>query len=176
MAEMIDDPFANYVVQTALDFAEGEQRAMLVREIMPHLSAIKTKTWYKRITIKLGLAPNHSTSHFDSGRHMSSRPYIEEGMHSRMPSEHRGLGPVHGYPSVPHGSDRHMDHRIPPPGFMHNPALGGHPSDRNGYRLAASQGISQHMPPPPPQQYGNFYPYGPRSALHHADPRSNGEY
>jgi len=171
MAEMIDDPFANYVVQTALDFADGDLRAVLVREIMPLLSSIKTKTWYKRITIKLGLAPSHSGGHFDSGRHMQ-RPYGEDGMHSRMPSEHRGIGPVHGYPPVPHGSDRHMDHRVPP-GFMHNPQMGGPPSDRNGYRVASHNGPPHGQAP---QQYGNFYPYGPRSTIHQTEYRSTNEY
>ena len=169
MAEMIDDPYANYVVQTALDYSEGEQRAMLVREIMPHLSAIKAKTWYKRIMGKLGLAPSHASGHIESSRHIT-RSY-DDGMHSRMPSEHR-IGHVHGYPPVAHGSDRHMDPRTPP-GFMHNPQLNAHPVDRNGYR-AASHGVAHQ--PQQPQQYGNFYPYGPRSAIHQTDYRSNGEF
>lgn len=167
MAEMIDDSFANYVVQTALDYAEGDQRAQLTKEIMPLLGSIKARSWYKRIMTKLGLGINNNNGggHYESSRHsMSPRQYIDDGIHQRMNSER---GPVHGYGHI-HGSDRSPDHL--PPGFMHSP-LGGHSSDRNGYRSQHQQSHSQV-----PQQYGNFYPYGPRAPVHHSEYRNNGEY
>jgi hypothetical protein len=168
MAEMIDDSFANYVVQTALDYAEGDQRAQLVKEIMPLLGSIKTRSWYKRIMNKLGLGINNGGgAHYDSSRpSMPPRQYIDDGIHQRMNSER---GSMHGYGQI-HGGDRSPDHL--PPGFMHSPLLGAHSSDRNGYR-------TQRQPPSHsqvPQQYGNFYPYGPRSPIHHSEYRTNGEY
>ena len=119
MAEMIDDSFANYVVQTALDYAEGDERAQLVKEIMPLLGSIKTRSWYKRIMNKLGLGINNGGGgHYDSSRHsMPPRQYIDDGIQQRMNSER---GSMHGYGQI-HGGDRSPDHL--PPGFMHSPLL-----------------------------------------------------
>jgi len=170
MADMIDDSYANYVVQTALDFAQGEERTELVKEIMPLLSSIKSRSWYKRILTKLGLAVNHNNNYYDSTRHSLSR-LVDDSIHSRMTSEHRGLGPMHGYSPI-HGPDRSLDHRVPPSGFIHGPPGGGPPSDRNGYRVQQHP-VSTHAQLPP--QYANFYPYG-RSVVHHSDYRSNADY
>ena len=46
MAELIDDNFANYVVQTALDNAGPEQKQQMIKEIMPQLNTIKSRSWY----------------------------------------------------------------------------------------------------------------------------------
>lgn len=174
MAEMIDDSFANYVVQTALDYAEGDQRAQLIQEIMPLLGTIKSRSWYKRIMTKIGLGIGGNgagaSGHYDSGR-MSQRQYMDEGHHQRMGSD-RGLGSLHGYGQI-HGSDRTGVEHLPP-GFMHAAPNGGHMSDRNVYRSQHHPTMQNHSQAP--QQYGNFYPYGPRTPLHHSDYRTNGEY
>jgi hypothetical protein len=82
-----------------------------------------------------------------------------------MNSERGGLASMHGYGHI-HGSDRSSDHV--PPSFMNAASIGGHSSDRNGYR---TQSLQSHS-----QQYGNFYPYGPRAPVHHPEYRANGEY
>ena len=165
MAEMIDDSFANYVVQTALDYADGEQRTQLVKEIMPLLGSIKARSWYKRIMTKLGLGINSSPvgGHYDLSRHSMPRQYMDDGIHNQRMNADRG--PTHGYGHI-QGPDRSPENL--PPGFMNSPPLGGHSSDRNGYRTQHRQSHSQ--------QYGNFYPYGPRTPIHHSDYRTNGEY
>lgn len=166
MAEMIDDNFANYVVQTALDYAEGEQRTQLIKEIMPLLNTIKSRSWYKRVMTKIGLGINNNGNHFDSSRHtLPQRQYLDDGIHQRINSERGGLTSMHGYGHI-HGSDRSSDHV--PPGFMNTASIGGHSSDRNGYR---NQSLQSHS-----QQYGNFYPYSPRAPVHHPEYRANGEY
>src|ERR1700721_3836533 len=112
IAEMIDDSFANYVVQTALDFAQGDLRAQLMGEIMPLLSTIKSRSWYKRILTKLGLAVNHSFGHHETtGRHLMSRQFVEDSLPPRMGrDQHRsGLGSMHSYPPI-HSSERSIDH------------------------------------------------------------------
>jgi hypothetical protein len=172
MAEMIDDQFANYVVQTALDYADSDQKAAMIKEIMPLLGSIKSRSWYKRIMNKLGLGVhnhNHNNAHYDGGRHgMSSRHYSDDGFHhQRMNSSDRGgPGSMQGYGHI-HPSERSPEQL--PHSFMHSQSPMG--SDRNGYRLQhQSQGQSQ-------QQYRNFYPYGPQTSMHHpSDYRSSGEY
>jgi len=172
MAEMIDDQYANYVVQTALDNAGPEQRQLMVAEIMPHLNTIKARSWYKRIMSKIGLGLGQGNGHFETNRHhMPGRQFMDDGMHPRMPSE-RALPPMHGYPPM-HAAERAVDH-LPPPGFMHPPAPGGHPSDRNGYRGHPHPVAQPHTQSP--QHFGNFYPYGPRNPIHHSEYRSNGEF
>ena len=173
MAEMIDDSFANYVVQTALDYAEGDQHARLIKEIMPLLGSIKARSWYKRIMTKLGLGINNNSggSHYEASRHsMPPRQYIDDGIHQRMNPD-RGIPAMHhGYGQIP-ASDRSGDH--PPSGFIHS-SMGGHSSDRNGYRTQHQSTLQSHSQVP--QQYGNFYPYGPRAPMHNSEYRTNGEY
>ena len=162
MAQMIDDNYANYVVQTALDYAEGEQRAQLIREIMPLLSTVKSRSWYKRIVTKIGLGVNNHGGHYDSRHSTAGRSFGDDTLH-RINSEPRGLASL-GYGQA-HGTERLGE----PPGFMYAP-IGSHSSERNGYRM-------QHQPPSQAtQQYGNFYPYGPRAPVHHAEYRTNSDY
>jgi hypothetical protein len=175
MDNMIDDNFANYVVQTALDYAEGEQKNALIKEIIPLLSLIKQRSWYKRIMTKIGLGmhtnPHNNNPHYEGGRHgMSSRHYMDDGLHSRMSStsaDRGGHGSMQGYGHI-YPAERSPDHL--PQSFMHTPAPMG--SDRNDYRSQhPSQGQSQVS-----QQYRNFYPYGPQSSIHPSDYRPPGDY
>jgi Pumilio-family RNA binding repeat len=167
MAALIEDQFGNYVVQTALDQAQPEQRAQIIKEMMPYLNNIKSKTWYKRMMNKIGLGVNNGQ--FDSGRHpMGQRQFVDDNVHQRRTTEPRGLSPMQGYGNT-HAPSRSVDQF--PPGFMH-----GHPvgSDRNGYRG------HQHAPShsQAASQYGNnFYPaFNPRTPVHHSEYRGNGEY
>ena len=161
MAEMIDDGFANYVVQTALEYADPGQRERLIKEIIPLLHSIKTRSWYKRITTKMGISNN--AGHYDSRQAVSARHFSDDFMHHRMNSD-RALSSNHGYGQIP---DRVVD-----PGYIHGPTVTSHAPDRNGngYRPSHSTAPSH---PQVAQQFGNFYPYGPR---HPPDYRTNGEY
>jgi len=37
LPQLLNDRFANFVIQTALDVADAEQRSKLVKNILPHL-------------------------------------------------------------------------------------------------------------------------------------------
>ncbi len=37
LPQLLNDRFANFVIQTALDVAEADQRQQLVKNILPHL-------------------------------------------------------------------------------------------------------------------------------------------
>ncbi|PRP73515.1 hypothetical protein PROFUN_02524 [Planoprotostelium fungivorum] len=50
---MLQDPFANYVVQTALTVADSKQHAQLVEAIKPHLNSLGNTPYGKRIQSKI---------------------------------------------------------------------------------------------------------------------------
>lgn len=166
MAELIEHQFGNYVVQTALDHADPQQRAQMIKEITPYLPNIKNKTWYKRMMNKIGLGVNNGQ--FEAGRHpMGQRPFMDDGVHQRRATEPRGISPMQGYGNA-HAASRSVDQF--PPGFMP-----GHPvgSDRNGYRGQQQAPSHGHAAP----HYGNnFYPFNPRTPVHQSEYRGNGEY
>jgi hypothetical protein len=177
MTEMSDDNYANYVVQTALDYSEGEQREELLNELLPLLPAIKHRSWYKRVMMKIGL-PNHPVSQLEPPRQLVPRTYIDDRVHPRMTSDPGYSGSSHGYVQA---SERSTIGNFSP-GYMHPNPVGGQLSDRNGYR---GQSVQSHAP----QQFGNFYPYGPRIPHdprapqdsrgphdHEYRPNGNGEY
>ncbi|ORY01716.1 ARM repeat-containing protein [Basidiobolus meristosporus CBS 931.73] len=58
--KLLRDSFGNYVVQTALDYAEANQRLMLVDAIRPLLPAIRNTPYGKRIQGKLLREQVHS--------------------------------------------------------------------------------------------------------------------
>jgi len=51
--EMLQDPFANYVIQTALNVAEQRQHDMLVDTIKPYVNKIRNTPFGKRIQAKI---------------------------------------------------------------------------------------------------------------------------
>jgi hypothetical protein len=46
---LLQDPYGNYVIQTALSLARPQQRAKLVEEIKPLLPALRNTPYGKRI-------------------------------------------------------------------------------------------------------------------------------
>ncbi len=50
---MLQDPFANYVIQTALSVADQNQHLMLVEAIKPHLTQLRNTPYGKRIMSKI---------------------------------------------------------------------------------------------------------------------------
>lgn len=53
LEKLLRDAFANYVVQTALDYAESSQRARLVEAIRPTLPAIRNTPYGKKLQSRL---------------------------------------------------------------------------------------------------------------------------
>ncbi|ORX86626.1 ARM repeat-containing protein [Basidiobolus meristosporus CBS 931.73] len=60
LEKLLRDSFANYVVQTALDYADPVQRTQLVECIKPMIPFIKNTPYGKRIQGKLLREPSHS--------------------------------------------------------------------------------------------------------------------
>lgn len=66
MDKFLRDSYANYVIQTCLDFAEDDQRAQFVACIRPFLPSIRNTPYGKRIYSKIHKNPgnNNSTSRY----------------------------------------------------------------------------------------------------------------
>jgi len=50
---LLQDPFANYVIQTALNNADSRQYRLMVEEIKPHLAALRNTPYGKRIQSRI---------------------------------------------------------------------------------------------------------------------------
>jgi hypothetical protein len=59
LEKLLRDGYANYVVQTALDYAEPQQRTALVESIRPLLPVIRNTPYGKRIQSKLHRDQQH---------------------------------------------------------------------------------------------------------------------
>ncbi|KAF7367374.1 RNA-binding protein [Mycena sanguinolenta] len=111
LEKLLRDSYGNYCVQTALDYAEPTQRALLVEGIRPVLPLIRNTPYGKRIQNKLqreqmdhfsgggyqhpqSLAPLGTQGMVPQGRHMSS------GLHSNGLSDiYVGQGGLYGQSS-----------------------------------------------------------------------------
>ncbi|KAG2179858.1 hypothetical protein INT43_003644, partial [Umbelopsis isabellina] len=72
LEKLLRDSYANYVVQTSLDYAEPRQRAQLVECIRPLLPAIRNTPYGKRIQSKI-----HREQQRDQERHfLASSPFM----------------------------------------------------------------------------------------------------
>ena len=68
LEKMLRDNFANYVVQTALDYATPETKDRLIEGIRPHMAAIRNTSYGRRIQSKL----NNSDNQQGMGSHHSN--------------------------------------------------------------------------------------------------------
>jgi hypothetical protein len=86
LERLLRDPYANYVVQTALDYADPLQRSQLVDCIRPLLPAVRNTPYGKRIQSKLQRDPMASgtitpPNNADSGSSSSCSSIINDSTH-----------------------------------------------------------------------------------------------
>lgn len=60
LERLLRDSFANYVIQTALDYASEGMKVQLIEAIRPHLAAIRTTPYGRRIQAKITGQENRS--------------------------------------------------------------------------------------------------------------------
>lgn len=77
MDKFLRDSYANYVIQTCLDFAEDDQRAQFVACIRPFLPSIRNTPYGKRIYSKIHNNPGNNINNSSSSNSSSSR-YIRQ--------------------------------------------------------------------------------------------------
>jgi len=95
LEKLLRDSYGNYCVQTALDYAEPGQRALLVEGIRPVLPLIRNTPYGKRIQNKL---QREHVDHFGT--------YHNQHALANLPLGNQGL-------NVPHGSGRHISQPLP---------------------------------------------------------------
>ena len=144
LERMLRDSFANYVVQTALDYAEPGQRAELVAIIRPVLPMIRNTPYGKRIQSK--------REGFHDGYGRGGGGGFHPGMYGGMgsmgamgPAGYYGMPfggpPPHGGPNLAH----HYAHHGPPQ-HAHNP-YGGASEPHMGRGSGPYGHYPPHMPP-----------------------------
>ncbi|RKP34971.1 armadillo-type protein [Dimargaris cristalligena] len=73
LEDLLKDSFANYVIQTALDFSDQEQRTQLIEAIRPILPAIRNTPYGKRIQSKIQRDPQAAALLSESNSAVHSR-------------------------------------------------------------------------------------------------------
>jgi hypothetical protein len=63
LSVMLQDPFANYVIQTALTVSEPQQHNDLIEAIKPHLNQLRNTPYGKRIQNKIAKETASDRSH-----------------------------------------------------------------------------------------------------------------
>ncbi|BGP02159.1 hypothetical protein NBRC10513v2_005805 [Rhodotorula toruloides] len=147
LERLLRDSFANYVVQTALDYAEPAQRAQLVETIRPILPMIRNTPYGKRIQSKIQRETNE---------HMGHRG----GYHHHGHGHHQAFIPAGGYYGVPTFNG-------PPPHYPPHLAHGMHappPHAFGEYARAGSPYLGQFAGYPP-AMLGGPMGAGPNGSL-----------
>ncbi|KLO20403.1 ARM repeat-containing protein [Schizopora paradoxa] len=108
LEKLLRDSFGNYCVQTALDYADPAQRAMLVEGIRPILPLIRNTPYGKRIQSKLQreqMEQAHTNGIQYGGNGYANQPHQQQMMNMNMGNQ--GLSPGHGHHHHP-GMNRHV--------------------------------------------------------------------
>ncbi|KAF7306452.1 RNA-binding protein [Mycena indigotica] len=117
LEKLLRDSYGNYCVQTALDYAEPTQRALLVEGIRPVLPLIRNTPYGKRIQNKL---QREQMEHYNNGGYQQHPQTLALPLSQGMPQRHmssplhaNGLGDMYGqgglYPQSSFGQS-HLGH------------------------------------------------------------------
>jgi hypothetical protein len=116
LPQLLQDQFANYVLQTALGIATPQQFQRMQDAIRPHLHLVRNTPYGKKIESKLnrGNSGGRATHHNTSVKHQGSMPPQHQQGMAHNPNM-TGMGHVphaarahHQYPNVNAGSPAHM--------------------------------------------------------------------
>ncbi|RMJ19529.1 hypothetical protein CDV36_000767 [Fusarium kuroshium] len=152
MERLLRDSFANYVIQTALEYATPHQKYLLVESIRPILPQIRTTPYGRRIQAKI--------SAFDNPGSAASSGQVTpadntQGQIPLRSSHTRGIpstGPMMQPNNAPNGPMPGMGNhgmRQNMPGYPPNPAMNGQVS---------AAGAHMQQPPYGQRAPGNFGP------------------
>jgi len=99
---LLRDSFANYVIQTALDYANAPMKARLIEAIRPYLPAIRTTPYGRRIQAKIQGNEGRSGSSSGQATPVEIEPVHTPLRHQRASSNASAAGyiaPAGGYSS-----------------------------------------------------------------------------
>ncbi|KAL4264420.1 PUM-HD domain-containing protein [Pleurotus pulmonarius] len=101
LEKLLRDSYGNYCVQTALDYAEPNQRALLVEGIRPVLPLIRNTPYGKRIQNKLQRIGGHGAArHVPQAMHPSAELYATQNGMYQMQQGAASYSPVHLTPQM----------------------------------------------------------------------------
>jgi len=159
MERLLRDSFANYVIQTALDYATPVMKHNLVDTIRPILPGIRATPYGRRISAKITTYDSRSGSNNTSGQATPSDP--TGGQISLRPAHNRALS---NNTSI-----------VPGAGFANGTNGIAVPAARAGVAYPASNNITvpppQAQAPPQPARGPQFQQFTPMAAA----PAENGE-
>ncbi|EMD41536.1 hypothetical protein CERSUDRAFT_110088 [Gelatoporia subvermispora B] len=121
LEKLLRDSYGNYCVQTALDYAEPSQRALLVEGIRPVLPLIRNTPYGKRIQNKL---QREHMDNYGGGYHHNQQQLVNMALGSQ------GVG-------MSHNGGRHLSHQ----GLHQAGALAGGYNGDALYSMQAGPGI-----------------------------------
>jgi len=108
--DMLRDCYANYVIQTSIDYADAATRQRLAETILPLLPSIRNFPYGRRIQSKLAMADSKTNMPFQSGAvsagHSRSNSYSQPSQ-ARPSALHNNQGSVRPTPV--------QQHSYPPP-------------------------------------------------------------
>ncbi|ORY74336.1 armadillo-type protein [Protomyces lactucae-debilis] len=100
LEKLLRDSYANYVVQTALDYADPKQRQELVECLRPLLPAIRSTPYGRRIQSKIsGTHGAPGFSDLPNYNAMGNFPAYGFGYGHNAPAQHAHHMPTHGLPT-----------------------------------------------------------------------------
>ncbi|KAI0296693.1 armadillo-type protein [Russula brevipes] len=146
LEKLLRDSYGNYCVQTALDYAEPSQRALLVDGIRPVLPLIRNTPYGKRIQNKLQREQQH-LDHFGGGFH--SQQALAVNMPNHSASRHVPGDPLAGVysgqnglytPGLPSQSQAGLSQAS-----LRGPIHGLQPHALDGYVLQSNAGHAPHQ-------------------------------
>lgn len=139
---LLRDSFANYVIQTALDYANASMKTRLIEAIRPHLPAIRTTPYGRRIQAKIQgnenrgntstgpTTPNDNESGQLATRHQRGISNASAGTFANSPGGFsNGIGPApiaNGLPLPAIRSPTQQGAGFPPNNNLASPAV-AHP-------------------------------------------------
>lgn len=159
LEKLLRDSYGNYCVQTALDYAEPTQRALLVEGIRPVLPLIRNTPYGKRIQNKLQREQMDSFGGYHSQQALVNMALTNQGLGSPSPTRHvpqahpTSLVDVYGsqgslYPQSSYGQS-HMSSQLHghlPPQSIDGYVLQGSSSHNQNHLSSHGGGFSGSFP------------------------------
>ena len=154
LEKMIKDPYANYVIQTAIDFSDPECKVGLVEAIRPLLPSIRTTPYGRRIQTKIFGSSGSRSGGMSTPNDPSSGQvsFARNGPGHAVPN-----GPLNGFPAIngPYQINDNYQAQGNEVAVYHN--ANGNSQDNNTHYSHDNQGPNQQSQPTYARQpIGNF--------------------
>ncbi|KAF4973412.1 hypothetical protein FSARC_306 [Fusarium sarcochroum] len=123
MERLLRDSFANYVIQTALEYATPHHKYRLVEAIRPILPQIRTTPYGRRIQAKISAFDNRGSAASSGQVTPADNTQGQIPLRAAHARGVSGSGPLQGNGISPNGPIPAMRQNMPI--YPHNPAAGG---------------------------------------------------